>query len=295
MEKYCWSNSETYSGKVQVANYSANALMNRSIRWELKNSNEEILATDILKASIDQGSLIDAGSITIPLGIIKTARKLKLSIYIEGTEYENSYPLWVYPADNFPPTPINITVATELDANMLERLNKGKSVLFFPDHAMVKELTVGGLFTPDYWNYSMFKGISESLKRPVSPGTMSILTKPDLPLFNDFPTEFHTNWQWWAIMKNSRPMILDNTPVGYRPLVQVVDNIDRNHKLGLIFEFTVGKGKLMVCMTDLRSLQAFPEARQLFTCLVNYMNSSNFNPAQSIQADELVDLFTNKN
>lgn len=123
---------------------------------------------------------------------------------------------------------------------------------------------------------------------------MSILTDPELPLFVDFPTEFHTNWQWWSIVKNSRPFILDNAPKDFRPLVQVVDNIDRNHKLGLIFEFAVGKGKLLVCMSDLKAIQNKPEGRQLYSSLLKYMSSDKFMPTQTISSEELVALFHNK-
>jgi hypothetical protein len=140
----------------------------------------------------------------------------------------------------------------------------------------------------------MFKGISESNKKPVSPGTMSILTDPFLPLLSDFPTEFYTNWQWWPIVKNSRPFILDNTPKEYRPLVQVVDNIERNHKLGLIFEFSVGKGKLLVCMSNLRAIQDRPEGRQLYSSILKYMSSDKFNPAQVLTPQELISLFNTK-
>jgi hypothetical protein len=140
----------------------------------------------------------------------------------------------------------------------------------------------------------MFKSISESHNKPVSPGTLSILTTPRLPLFNYFPTEFHTDWQWWSIIKNSRPFILDNTPKDYRPLVQVVDNIERNHKLGLIFEFTVGKGKLLVCMSDLKSIQDKPEGRQLYSAILEYMSSDKFNPSQSLNPGELITLFKTK-
>jgi len=173
-------------------------------------------------------------------------------------------------------------------------LENGSSVLLIPNHQEVQDLSVGGLFTPDYWNYRMFKGISEMVKKPVSPGTMSILTKPDLPLLADFPTEFHSNWQWWSIVKNSRPFILDNTPKDYRPLVQVVDNIERNHKLGLIFEFAVGKGKLLVCMSNIKAIQDKPEARQLYASILKYMASDKFQPKQSLKPEELTALFSTK-
>jgi hypothetical protein len=123
---------------------------------------------------------------------------------------------------------------------------------------------------------------------------MSILTDPKLPLFIDFPTEFHTNWQWWSIVKHSRPFILDNAPGDYHPLVQVIDNVERNHKLGLIFEFAVGKGKLLVCMSDLKSIQNKPEGRQLYNSILRYMSSEKFNPSQNITSADLVSLFKTK-
>jgi hypothetical protein len=175
---------------------------------------------------------------------------------------------------------------------MVENLAAGGKVLLFPDHNDIIDQSVGGLFITDYWNYRMFKGISEWNRKPVSPGTMGILTNPKHPLFDDFPTEFHSNWQWWAIVKKSRPFILDNAPENYRPTVQVVDNIERNHKLGLIFEFTVGKGKLLVCMSDLKAIQDKPEARQLYLSILKYMASDKFNPAVTITNFELRDLFS---
>ena len=33
-------------------------------------------------------------------------------------------------------------------------------------------------------------------------------------------------------MQRSRLFILDDTPAAYRPIVQVIDNFARNHKLG---------------------------------------------------------------
>jgi hypothetical protein len=74
----------------------------------------------------------------------------------------------------------------------------------------------------------------------------------------------------------------------------VVDNIERNHKLGLIFEFTIGKGKLLVCMSDLKKIQNKPEGRQLYGSILRYMSSDKFNPAQTLSPDELVALFKTK-
>ena len=143
--------------------------------------------------------------------------------------------------------------------------------------------TVGGLFQTDYWNYRMFRDISLSNGKPVSPGTLGILTDPSHPVFREFPTEEHTNWQWFPVLKASRPMILDALR-GYKPIVQVIDNVERNHRLGLVFEFAAGKGKLLVCCSDLESVLDYPEGRQFYKAVLDYMRSDDFRP--SVELDK---------
>ena len=294
MEKYCWTNAEQLTGLIKVANYSASELKNQPVKWELKNAKGEIVDQNTETKSISQGGLTDISQLKIDLSGIKTAQKLALTISLPGTSYKNTYPLWVYPDKPNTTIPSGILTSSTLDKKAFDALAQGQTVLLVPNLDEVKDLTVGGLFTPDYWNYRMFKGISEWAKKPVSPGTLSILTNPEHPLFKDFPTEFHTNWQWWPIVKNSRPFILDQTDSTYRPIVQVVDNIERNHKLGLIFEFSVGKGKLLVSMVNLSKIQDKPEGRQFYSSILRYMESADFKPQTSISEDELVSLFKTK-
>ena len=133
---------------------------------------------------------------------------------------------------------------------------------------------------------------SENAGREVSPGTLSILTDPNHPLFQNFPTENHSNWQWWSITRNARPMILDGTAADYKPLVQVIDNIERNHKLGLLYEYAVGNGKLLVCMANLEAIADTPEGKQFSNAILQYIKSGAFNPKDNLTWEELVTLFT---
>ena len=128
--------------------------------------------------------------------------------------------------------------------------------------------------------------------REVSPGTLGILADPAHPLLRDFPNDGHSDWQWWVVVKNSHPFVLDNTSPAYRPIIQVIDNIERNHKLGLAFEFAVGKGRLLVVMADLDKASQYPEGRQFYASVLSYMNSSDFNPVTRITLEELHKLFT---
>lgn len=294
VEKFCWTNAEVVTGDVKIANYSEDDLNDKQLSWTLVDSKEQVIEKGILSLQVKQGDLTTVGTLKLPLSSLQKAEKVNLILSIEGTDYKNSYPLWVYPVNNQIKSAGDIYVAEKLDNEVMRKLHEGGSVLLFPAREKHQEQTVGGLFQTDYWNYRMFKTICEGQNKPASPGTLGILTNPEHPVFADFPTEFHTNWQWFPIIKQSYPMILDRLPNEYRPIVQVIDNIERNHKLGLLFEFKVEKGKLMVCMSDLKSTWDKPEAQQFYKSIMQYMNSQDFNPSFGLTSKELVELFSSK-
>lgn len=288
MPKYCWNNNEVFVSDIKISNYSKNALSGSKLEWELsKTTDKSVIAKGNMAVNIGQGKLSKIGRIEVPLNKLTSATQLLLTI--KSGAYINKYDIWVYPQKE--DTLESSIIETSSLQDALNTLKQGKSVLFMPEHNPTDKLSFGGLFTPDYWNFAMFKSISEGLKRDVSPGTLSILTNPSHPLFKDFPTDSHSNWQWWIISKNSRPFILDNTPKDYKPVVQVIDNIERNHKLGLLFEMKVESGKLFVCMCDLKNIADKPEGRQFRQSIINYMSSSDFEPTTSFSTNELHDLF----
>lgn len=241
------------------------------------------------------------------LDVYVGSRKLTLSLYIyegelDATRYSNTYDLWVYTTPkNIDYLKKQVVIAKDLTSDVVKKLEKGAKVLWMPtasSHFVAADdtlsqsdnatpYTVGGLFQTDYWNYRMFKTICENNKKKVSPGTLGILTNPEHPIFKGFPTEMHTNWQWFPIIKESHPLVLDNFAKDYRPIVQVIDNIERNHKLGLVMEWKVGAGKLLVCMSDLEKAAKYPEGRAFYESVLGYMQSDEFNPAAEITMDEL--------
>jgi len=289
MPKYCWNNNETFTAQIKVSNYSKKALSGRNLEWTLQKANDNsTVAKGEFSVNVSQGEVGEAGKIETPLQNINSATQLKLTLQIGS--HINQYDIWVYPSKELAVNPdINETSSLK---DALDLLKQGKKVLYIPEHKDIEKLSVGGLFTPDYWNYAMFKNISEWVKRDVSPGTLSILTNPSHPLFKNFPTEAHSNWQWWIISKNSRPFILDKTPKDYKPLIQVIDNIERNHKLGLLFEVQVGEGKLLVSTCDLKAIKDKPEGKQFHQAIADYMASADFTPATKFTEEEIKILFS---
>lgn len=292
-EKFCWTNNEVFNGKIKIANYSDKDLSGKSLNWELTSNGEKI---DNGQMDIPCGKgLLSLKNIDIPLVSLTKNSKISLKLEVSGTSYCNNYPLWVYVEDGKTDSCLSDIMQTDkLDERVFAKLAEGGKVLLIPNRELSVQTTVGGLFQTDYWNYRMFKTICDRAGKLASPGTLGILTNPDHPLYKDFPTEFHSNWQWFPIVKSSYPMILDKLPKGYKPIIQVIDNVERNHKLGLVFEFKIGNGYLLVCMADLNGVKDKPEVRQFLRSIYDYVNSEYFAPTQEIDVDALKQLFETK-
>jgi hypothetical protein len=89
-------------------------------------------------------------------------------------------------------------------------------------------------------------------------------------------------------------MILDNFPPGLKPLIQPIDTWFENRRLALAFEARTGGGKLMVCSIDLNDLKDERlSSRQLLGSMLEYMNSSEFNPEVEVDAEKIRELVSN--
>jgi hypothetical protein len=123
-------------------------------------------------------------------------------------------------------------------------------------------------------------------------GTLGIFCDPEHPALHGFPTDAHSNWQWKTLTEGSHCFILDDTPRDFIPVVQVIDDFHRNHKLGAIIETRAGKGKLLACAFDLENdLGNRPAARHLLSSLLGYMGSKAFDPKVELGPSLLDKLF----
>ena len=81
------------------------------------------------------------------------------------------------------------------------------------------------------------------------------------------------------------------TDKDYRPIVQMADNFERNHKLGILFEGKAGDGKLMVCTSKLGEISESTEVKQFIKSLVNYLTSDVFTPEKELDLEKLETIF----
>jgi hypothetical protein len=135
-------------------------------------------------------------------------------------------------------------------------------------------------FTPVYWNSMCFNS------QPIH--TMGILCDPAHPLFGTFPTDYHSDYQWWDILTKAQAIVLDGAPQGYSPILRMIDSYHSNRSLGLIAEAKVGKGRLLITGIDFSSgMDTRPCARELWSNLVSYMAGPDFRPSATLTPDFL--------
>jgi hypothetical protein len=215
------------------------------------------------------------------LGEFARPRKLTFEVQVKGTEFRNRWDFWVYPAVTAADTG-NVYITGRLDEKARNILGKGGKILLLTYGKVAKgkgaEVAVG--FSSIFWNTAWTRG--------QAPHTLGILCNPYHPLFRDFPTEYHSNWQWWDPAAHSQAMILDGLPSEIKPLVQLIDTWFENRKLALAFEARCGGGKIMVCSINLTdNLEKRPSSRQLLYSMLKYMNSEAFNPDVEVDARKI--------
>ncbi|WP_029906747.1 glycoside hydrolase family 2 [Prevotella sp. 10(H)] len=277
--KATYTNNESFNASVEIAHYGNDDLKNKTVFWNLKNAEgKTVLDGKINNVNVNVGQYEVVGNINCTLNSINKAEQLLVTVGIEGTDYLNSWKIWVYPADvKIEKKDIILTA----DYNEAQRaLKEGKKVLFNPPFEKLKGLE--GKFLPVFWSPVHF---------PKQAGTMGILCNPKHKLLENFPTDIHTDWQWWHLLTNSKTIVTDSIYTNIEPIVECVDNFANNRRLATIFETNCEKGKLLFCSIDLiRQSDSIPEIRQLLYSITNYMNSSDFNPKQTIEIEKIQSL-----
>jgi hypothetical protein len=140
-------------------------------------------------------------------------------------------------------TPPDILVTTSWNAAEA-RLAAGGKVLFLPQAASLDWSCPPLDNVPIFWNRLMNPGWSRML---------GLWCQAGHPALAQFPTDFHCDWQWTELLRRARAINLDRLPRRLQPIVQAVDDWNRNYKLGVLFECKVGPGRLVVCSLDLQN------------------------------------------
>lgn len=280
--KFIFSPGEFVKIPVSVINFTTNSDSISEILWRTE------FDSGLIRFNNGLGR-INTDGLNFKVPQTKVPHKMNLYLAANDGKTVNNYEFWIFPEN--PPEIDKIRITDNMQ-QALRWLDKGEKVILCPDTATIAPASIEPLFTTDFFNYRMFRTICEEMKLPVSPGTLGLSIDSDHPALSIFPTSSHTDWHWYSIIMNSRPLIIDRLPKDFNPIIEVIDNVERNYRLALLLECNVEKGKLMILPANLNKLEQTPEGRWLIYSLKNYMNSKEFKPSITLSPLQLENLLT---
>lgn len=287
MEKRTFLNTDSFEASVEVAHFGREPLLGLVPKWKLTDTEGSIFAQgEFPQNDIPIGNGIELGDVTVDLKKAKKAQKLILTVHVGANK--NSWDIWVYPSEKKPIQNSGVAqVVNRLDPGTINYLlNGGKVLLNSTKGDVAPEMggDIGIGFSSIFWNTSWTNG--------QKPHTLGILCDPEHPALADFPTQYHSNWQWWDAMSHSNAIVLNDFTPELKPIVRVIDDWFKNRRTALIFEAKVGKGKLLVSGVDLHTdLENRLEAQQLLYSLNRYVASEQFDPKTELKIEQIKNLF----
>lgn len=260
---FCW----TLAGKKSV---SENGNCEPA---EIKSKNTVIATGEDTEITICRpGSYTEVGSLDIPLDFVEKNTALTLKVRIGDSI--SAYPIWVY-RKTTPVCPENVYETRAFDVKTREILQNGGRVYLSPD-ADKESLpnSIKTQFTTDFWSVGTFAD---------QEGGMGQLIDTEHPIFKEFLTDFHTDWQWW-IMATKRAVIL---PHPMKTIITEMDSYAFLRPMAQMIEFRCLKGKVLLSTMELHKSQQYPEVRALQASIYTYLSGENFEPAEEITEEEL--------
>jgi hypothetical protein len=221
--KRTYNAGEVFEATAELANFGPADIRETQGIWSVTDQAGAEVASGVLsQVAAPTGTVTQLGRLKATLAKASAPTKLTANLSLRDTAYSNRWSIWVYPSEPAALPGDDVLVGNVWGSEVKNALAQGKKVVLFPS-GLRKENTLKGSFKPVFWSPIWFKS---------DPATMGILVNPGHPLFRQFPTDMHSDWQWDSLIESSQSVILNETPSNYRPIVQVVDNFARNHKLG---------------------------------------------------------------
>lgn len=284
LKKRIFTEGETMTANIEVSHFGQNILKAVNPVWKISEEGNEIANGTLGQRDIEIGNAIPLGKVVYEFQNENRPRKLTLTVDVNNLT--NSWDIWVYPKNQDKEVD-GIKVIEILNDETLRYLDEGGKVLLSVGKGKVApemggEVGVG--FSSIFWNTAWTSN--------QKPHTLGVLCNPEHPALEYFPTEYHSNWQWWDAMSHADAIQLDSFPVELKPIVRIIDDWVSNRRLALLLEAKVGNGKILVSGTDLvNNLEERPEARQLLFSLKNYMSGDGFNPKVELNNEQLQKIF----
>ncbi len=272
LKQRLFTTADSLRAEIEVAHYGAETLLAREVSWRLLDERgNAFLSGGLMPRPIATGSLTALGTIEIPLQHLPVPARYRLEVAVD--DHANDWSIWVYPENGYE-EPAGVLVTGDADQAFAEAERGGTVLWWLPKARVAGDVALG--FTPIFWNTWCTQG------QP--PHTLGVCCDPAHAALADFPTEAHGDWQWWPVIAHGGALVLDGLP-RVEPIVEAIDDWRSNRRLALAFEAAVGKGRVLVCGTDLSVDD--PVVKQLRRSFIYYLDTPPARPPVAMEASAL--------
>jgi hypothetical protein len=211
---------------------------------------------------------LGAFDVAVPASDRPVKYLLRASFAGGDVKAENEWEIYAFPKVVALHAPANVKVVTEIsEADLIAAMEKGERVL----------LLGAGPFKslPTTYRIGMAGRTS---------GNYATVIKEGHPALKGMPHDGFCGWQFRRLMEGGRAVQLE-AGVPFDPVIDVASSVKFPIRQALLFEYRVGKGRLLVCSFAFKADD--PAAAWLRARLVDYAAGEAFNPAQTLTAAQL--------
>lgn len=281
LERRVFTTTDTLHAACEVAHFGAAPLPHARSSWKLSDIGGKVVRSGSFEPrDLPIGNALRLGEVDMALADLPAPAKYNFQVTIDDTPFANDWDIWVYPPITTSRARPDVLFTHDLEQALLS-LQRGETVLLSLPPGQVANDTAAPVkmgFSTIFWNTSW--------TTRQAPTTMGIFCDPRHPALAAFPTEFHSNWQWWYVVTHAAPMLLKDLSPEVKPIVRVIDDWFTARPLALVVEAKLGNGRLLLTSIDLDAADN-PVTAQLRESLLNYAASIQFRPTGEIAPDQL--------
>ncbi|HUA59744.1 MAG TPA: glycoside hydrolase [Verrucomicrobiae bacterium] len=269
------TNEKPLHVEVELAHFGPKPLPSVTPVWRIVDGTGKTAVSGALpQRAVPRGKNLPLGVIDADLAKLRAPAGYRLVVELQGTPFRNEWSFWLYPAKLEAPVPRGVAM-TESWAEAKAALASGGRVLFLSGAPEKPSAEVAMTTAPIFWN---------RLMNPNRTWMLGLWCNQKHPALAGFPTEANCDWQWVDLLGRTSAMNIDSLPKALEPIVQPIDDWNRNLRFALLFECAVGQGRLMVTSLNLPESEAAKHAGgpSLRKSILDYMASPQFKPGTEL-------------
>lgn len=287
LKQRTFTTAETLQASVELYHFAEKPLTSARPRWKIVNAaGRTVAGGEFAATDVPVGKNNPLGEISADLSRLEAPAAYKLVVGLDGTQVENDWNFWLYPAQIDASASADVLV-TSTWAEAEARLSSGGKVLFIPKAADLDPAKSPPMKrAPVFWNIQMTVRPPQN-PRPRFDAMLGLAIDPKHAALASFPTDKYCEWQWTPMIHDVRSVNLREMPRTLKPIVAAIDDWNRNWRLGVIFECKVGEGRLLVSAIDLDAPTPGAAVQQLRRSLLDYAASEKFRPAAALTLEDV--------